>query len=113
MTNLEKPNYTNLISPLLLLLLPSYGVAPVLPSKRKRSTISTETRGPACKNKRKYRKTEGVVAVVEDVGVGGVVVVAAQETLGLDPETTNRVVALAVAWILGDSLRVTSTEESA
>ena len=41
--------------------------------------------------------------------VGGVVVVAAQETLGLDPDTTNRIVALAVAWILGDSLRVTST----
>tara|TARA_R100000008_G_scaffold56895_1_gene35130 strand:- start:4719 stop:4904 length:186 start_codon:yes stop_codon:yes gene_type:complete len=42
--------------------------------------------------------------------IGGVVVVAAQETLGLDPETTNRIVALAVAWILGDSLRVTSSE---
>ena len=26
--------------------------------------------------------------------IGGVVVVAAQETLGLDPETTNRIVAL-------------------
>jgi len=37
--------------------------------------------------------------------------VAAQETLGLDPETTNRIVALAVAWILGDSLRVTSESE--
>ena len=44
--------------------------------------------------------------------VGGVVVVVAQETLGLDPATTNSVVAIAVAWILGDSLRVTS-EESA
>ena len=42
--------------------------------------------------------------------IGGVVVVAAQETLGLDPDTTNRIVALAVAWILGDSLRVTSSE---
>jgi len=41
--------------------------------------------------------------------IGGVVVVAAQETLGLDPDTTNRIVAIAVAWILGDSLRVTST----
>ena len=29
--------------------------------------------------------------------IGGVVVVAAQETLGLDPDTTNRIVALAVA----------------
>ena len=52
----------------------------------------------------------GVVAVVV---CGGVVVVVAQETLGVDSETTNRIVALAVAWILGDSLRVTSTEESA
>ena len=41
--------------------------------------------------------------------IGGVVVVAAQETLGLAPDTTNRIVAIAVAWILGDSLRVTST----
>ena len=41
--------------------------------------------------------------------VGGVVVVVAQETLGLDPATTNSVVALAIAWILGDSLRVTNT----
>jgi len=40
--------------------------------------------------------------------VGGVVVVVAQETLGLDPTTTNSIVALAVAWILGDSLRVTN-----
>ena len=45
--------------------------------------------------------------------IGGVVGVVAQETLGVDSETTNRIVALAVAWILGDSLRVTSTEESA
>ena len=45
--------------------------------------------------------------------IGGVVVVVAHETLGVDSETTNRIVALAVAWILGDSLRVTSTEESA
>ena len=45
--------------------------------------------------------------------IGGVVVVVAQETLGVDSEPTNRIVALAVAWILGDSLRVTSTEESA
>ena len=36
--------------------------------------------------------------------LGGVVVVVAQETLGVDSETTNRIVALAVAWILGDSL---------
>ena len=39
----------------------------------------------------------------------GVVVVVGQETLGLDPDTTNRIVALAVAWIVGDSLRVTDT----
>ena len=45
--------------------------------------------------------------------LGGVVVVVAQETLGVDSETTNRIVALDVAWILGYSLRVTSTEESA
>ena len=43
--------------------------------------------------------------------LGGVGVVVAQETLGVDSETTNRIVALAVAWILGDSLRVTSTSE--
>ena len=45
--------------------------------------------------------------------IGGVVVVVAQETLGVDSETTNRIVALAMAWILGDSLRVTSETESA
>ena len=44
--------------------------------------------------------------------IGGVVVVAAQEALGLDPETTNRIVALAVAWILGDSLRVTDSSSN-
>ena len=43
--------------------------------------------------------------------IGGVVVVVGQETLGLDPDTTNRIVALAVAWILGDSLRVTETNK--
>tara|TARA_R100000908_G_C3704923_1_gene113872 strand:+ start:412 stop:612 length:201 start_codon:yes stop_codon:yes gene_type:complete len=58
-------------------------------------------------------KMEKVKALIKSrrfwTAVGGVFVVAAQETLGLDPETTNRIVALAVAWILGDSLRVTST----
>ena len=44
--------------------------------------------------------------------IGGVVVVVAQETLGLDPATTNRIVALAVAWILGDSLRVTDSSSN-
>jgi uncharacterized membrane protein len=44
--------------------------------------------------------------------VGGVVVVVAQETLGVDSETTNRIVALAVAWILGDSLRVTDSSSN-
>ena len=44
--------------------------------------------------------------------IGGVGVVAAQEALGLDPETTNRIVALAVAWILGDSLRVTDSSSN-
>ena len=43
--------------------------------------------------------------------IGGVVVVVAQETLWLDPATTNSVVAIAVAWILGDSLRVTEASE--
>jgi hypothetical protein len=41
--------------------------------------------------------------------VGGVVVVALQETIGIDAEATNRIVALAVAWIVGDSLRVTES----
>ena len=41
--------------------------------------------------------------------VGGVVVVALQDTIGIDPEATNRIVALAVAWIVGDSLRVTES----
>ena len=42
--------------------------------------------------------------------VGGVVVVALQDTIGIDPEATNRIVALAVAWIVGDSLRVTDSD---
>jgi|TARA_R110000744_G_scaffold46889_9_gene103482 hypothetical protein len=42
--------------------------------------------------------------------IGSVVIVVAQDTLGLGPEVANRIVALAVAWIVGDSLRATSEE---
>ena len=41
------------------------------------------------------------------VAVGGVVVIAANATLGIDEDTANKLVAIAVAWIVGDSLRVT------
>lgn len=39
--------------------------------------------------------------------VGAVVVVVANETLGIDEVTANSLVAVAIAWIVGDSLRVT------
>ena len=42
--------------------------------------------------------------------VGGVVVVALQDVLGLEPATANTIVAVIVSWIVGDSLRVTSEE---
>ena len=41
------------------------------------------------------------------VAVGGVLVVAANEGLGVPEATANSIVAVAVAWIVGDSLRVT------
>jgi len=39
--------------------------------------------------------------------VGGVFVVVANEAVGLDEATATSVVAIAVAWIVGDSLRLT------
>lgn len=39
--------------------------------------------------------------------VGGVFVVSINETLGIPEETANTIVAIGVAWIVGDSLRVT------
>ena len=39
--------------------------------------------------------------------VGAVVVVVANEPLGIDEVTANSLVAVAIAWIVGDSLRVT------
>ena len=39
--------------------------------------------------------------------VGGVLVVCLSDTLGMDEGTANSVVAVAVAWIVGDSLRLT------
>jgi len=42
--------------------------------------------------------------------VGGVVVVCLQDTMGLDETTANSIVAVAVAWIVGDSLRVTENQ---
>jgi hypothetical protein len=41
------------------------------------------------------------------VAVGGVVTVVLQDTLGIDEGTATSLVALGVAWIVGDSLRVT------
>ena len=39
--------------------------------------------------------------------VGGVLAVVLQDTIGLDEGTTNSIVALGVAGIVGDSIRVT------
>ena len=39
--------------------------------------------------------------------VGAVVVVCLQDTVGIDEGTANSIVALGVAWIVGDSLRLT------
>lgn len=44
--------------------------------------------------------------------VGSLVVVVANETLGIDEATANKLVAVAVAWIIGDSLRPTETKET-
>lgn len=41
------------------------------------------------------------------VAVGGVVVVVLNDTLGIDEGTATSLVALGVAWIVGDSLRLT------
>ena len=41
--------------------------------------------------------------------IGSVVVVVLQDAIGLDPTTANSIVAVAVAWIGGDSLRVTES----
>ena len=41
------------------------------------------------------------------VAVGGVITVVLQDTLGIDEGTATSLVALGVAWIVGDSLRVT------
>ena len=41
------------------------------------------------------------------VAVSGVVTVLLQDTLGLDAETTTKIVALGIAWIVGDSVRTT------
>lgn len=39
------------------------------------------------------------------VAVSNVLVVLLQDTLGLDPETTTKIVAVGIAWIVGDSVR--------
>tara|TARA_R100000664_G_C2760120_1_gene150852 strand:+ start:16698 stop:16871 length:174 start_codon:yes stop_codon:yes gene_type:complete len=39
--------------------------------------------------------------------VGGVAVVCLQDLIGLPENTANSIVALGVAWIVGDSLRIT------
>ena len=41
------------------------------------------------------------------VAVGGVVTVLLQDTIGIPEETANSVVAIGIAWIVGDSLRTT------
>ena len=38
---------------------------------------------------------------------GCVMGVCLQDTVGLDETTTNSIVAVAVAWIVGDSIRIT------
>ena len=39
--------------------------------------------------------------------VGGVAVVCLQDLIGLPENTANSIVALGVAWIVGESLRIT------
>ena len=39
--------------------------------------------------------------------VGSVVVICLNETLGIPEETANTIVAVSVAWIIGDSVRPT------
>ena len=39
--------------------------------------------------------------------VGTVITVALQDVVGIPPETATSIVAVAVAWIVGDSLRAT------
>ena len=41
------------------------------------------------------------------IAVGSVVVISLNETLGIPEETANSVVAIAIAWIIGDSVRPT------
>ena len=41
------------------------------------------------------------------VAVGGVVTVLLQDTIGIPEETAQSVVAIGIAWIVGDSLRTT------
>ena len=41
------------------------------------------------------------------VAVGSALVVVLQDTIGLDEETANRLVAIAVSWIVGDSINKT------
>ena len=41
------------------------------------------------------------------VAVGGVVTVLLQDTIGITEETAKSVVAIGIAWIVGDSLRTT------
>jgi|TARA_R100001129_G_scaffold55164_1_gene37961 hypothetical protein len=41
------------------------------------------------------------------VAVGGVVTVLLQDTIGIPEETASSVVAIGIAWIVGDSLRTT------
>ena len=41
------------------------------------------------------------------VAVGGVVTVLLQDTIGIPEETANTVVAIGIAWNVGDSLRTT------
>tara|TARA_Y100000004_G_scaffold195599_1_gene263056 strand:- start:509 stop:682 length:174 start_codon:yes stop_codon:yes gene_type:complete len=41
------------------------------------------------------------------VAVGGVVTVLLQDTIGIPEETAKSVVAIGIAWIVGDSLRTT------
>lgn len=39
--------------------------------------------------------------------VGGAVVIALQDVIGIDEQTANGLVALVIAWIVGDSLTKT------
>ena len=62
-------------------------------------------------NLRKETKMDKIASLLNSrrfwVAVGSALVVVLQDTIGLDEETANRLVAIAVSWIVGDSINKT------